>query len=211
MRQYLPLIHIPEATYCPMKNTTMSIMDIRQALLLVSTIILVCSFTGCLNPPQLERKVIEDTGTLHLPDAFGSSLRIESDHGIIYTPEQFPHEGFKDGMKVLFTGTTSPNPYYPVQTAIPIHLVLLRPLPGSAGPVYGIGNVTHVDLEGGFYGITVDTGSSSGIIRYYPSNLDQEFQVDGITISFSGDEQPGMVTVQQWGTPLFITRVRQIT
>jgi hypothetical protein len=186
-------------------------MDIRQAILVIITIILVCSFTGCLNPPPLERKVVEDTGTLYLPDAFGSALRIESDHGIIYTPDPFPHEGFKDGEKVFFTGTTSQSPYYPIQTAIPINLVLLRPLPGSGGTVYGIGNVTHVDLEGGFYGITVNTGGPSGIIHYYPENLDKEFQVDGIAISFTGEEKTDVSTIQQWGIPLFVTRIREIT
>jgi hypothetical protein len=102
----------------------------------------------------------------------------------------------------------SQNTYYPIQTAIPLDIILLHPLPGTEGPVYGTGRVTFVDTEGEFYGITVDTRGSAGTIRYYPLDLDREFQVDGLNISFSGEERPDVITTSQWGTPLFLTRIR---
>jgi hypothetical protein len=188
----------------------MTDMNSRRVFLVAIALVITCALAGCLNPPVIERRVVEDTGTLHLPDIFGSVLRIEGDHGIIYTPDPFPYDGYREGMKVTFTGETSTSPNYPVQSSIPVDLILLRPLPGTTGPVYGIGNITYVDLEGGFYGITVDTRTPSGIITYYPLDLDKEFQVDGITISFTGVEQPGVVTISQWGTPIFLNRVKRI-
>jgi hypothetical protein len=189
---------------------SLMIKSCRQALIIIAILGLTCTIAGCLSSPALERKVINGTGTLYLPDLFGSALRIESDHGIIYTPATFPDIGFKNGMKVEFIGAISQNPYYPIETTIPLDLILLHPLPGTKGPVYGTGTVTHVDIEGGFFGITVDTKGQGGTIRYYPLDLDKEFQVDGLMISFSGEEQPDVVTTSQWGTPLFLTRVRPV-
>jgi len=180
----------------------------RRALIIFVILGLACTIAGCLSPPALERKVITDTGTLYLPDLFGSTLRIESDHGIVYIPDPFPDNGFKTSMKVEFFGETGQNIYYPIQTAIPLDIILLHPLPGTKGPVYGTGRVTYVNTEGGFYGITVDTRGLAGKIKYYPLDLDKEFQVDGLNISFSGEEQPDVITTSQWGTPLFLTRVR---
>jgi hypothetical protein len=178
----------------------------RQTMILLCIVAFACLLAGCLSPPALERKVVTDTGTLFLPDLFGSALRIESDHGIVYTPAPFPANGFKTGMKVEFIGKTGQNPFYPVQTSIPLELILLHPLPGQKGPVYGTGKVTKVDIEGGFYGITVDVPGQDRAIRYVPENLDREFQVDGLNISFSGEEQPDVITTSQWGIPLDLTR-----
>ncbi len=183
----------------------------RQIVIVLIILALATVMAGCLSPPALERKVVDDTGTLYLPDLFGSSLRIESDHGIVYTPVPFPSDGFKNGMKVEFIGETSQNPYYPVQTSIPLDLILLHPIPGSGGgPMYGIGEVTKVGIEGGFYGIIVDVPGQDRAIRYVPDNLDREFQVDGLNLSFSGQEQPDVITTSQWGTPLYLTREKAI-
>ena len=181
-----------------------------QVVIISGIIAFATIMAGCLSPPALEKKVVDDTGTLYLPDLFGSALRIESDHGIVYTPAPFPSDGFKNGMKVEFIGETSQNPYYPVQTSIPLDLTLLHPLPGTAGPMYGIGKVTKVGIEGGFYGITVDVPGQDRAIRYVPEDLDREFQVDGLNISFSGEEKPDVSTISQWGTPLYLTRVKAI-
>ena len=182
----------------------------QKTLLIFVILGISCIIAGCLSPQALERKVVADAGTLYLPDLFGSTLRIESDHGIVYIPDPFPYNGFKTGMKVEFSGETSQNTYYPIQTAIPLDIILIHPLPGTKGSVYGTGRVTFVDTEGGFYGITVDTRGPEGTIRYYPLDLDREFQVDGLNVSFSGEEQPDVITTSQWGTPLFLTRIKPI-
>lgn len=170
---------------------------------------LACS--GCTGSTPTERKIIFDTGTLFLPDAFGTPLKIEGDHGIVYIPEKIPYEGFKNGMKVRFAGTASQSPYYPVQPSIPIELILLRPVPGVEGPIYGIGKVMYVNSERGFYGIAVENGEPTGPVTYYPVDLDREFEKDGITVSFTGEERPDLAGTNQWGTPIFLTRVKKIS
>ena len=48
----------------------------------------------------------------------------------------------------------------------------MRQIPGDNGYIYGIGNVTYISTEGGFYGIVVDTGGKSGVVQYLPLDLD---------------------------------------
>jgi hypothetical protein len=68
--------------------------------------------------------------------------------------------------------------------------------------VSGTGTVAFIDLEGGFYGIVADDGS-----HYYPLNLDAEFQVDGLPISFSGILRRDIATTAQWGAPIELTHI----
>ena len=80
-------------------------------------------------------------------------------------------------------------------------------LGASEGPepediVSGVGVVTYVDLEGGFYGIVV--GDST---RYNPLNLDAAFQEDGLRVRFRGVLQTDVMTTQMWGTPLEILEI----
>ena len=80
-------------------------------------------------------------------------------------------------------------------------------LGASQGPepediVSGVGVVTYVDLEGGFYGIVV--GDSA---RYNPLNLDAAFQEDGLRVRFRGVLQTDVMTTQMWGTPLEILEI----
>ena len=63
--------------------------------------------------------------------------------------------------------------------------------------VSAVGVVTYVDLEGGFYGLVV--GDSA---RYNPTNLDPEFQEDGLRVRFRGVLQEDVLTTQMWGRPL---------
>ena len=110
-----------------------------------------------------------------------------------------------------FRGSPIPNPYYPVQTGIPVDLILLRQISGDNGYIYGIGNVTYITTEGGFYGIVVDTGGKSGVVRYLPLDLDPEFSQDGIRVSFTAYGRPDVITISQWGLPVNIVRMKKLT
>lgn len=70
--------------------------------------------------------------------------------------------------------------------------------------VSAVGTVTRVELEGGFYGLVV---AEKDTARYLPSNLDAEFQQDGLRVRFRGRLQEGMMTTQQWGQPLEILEI----
>jgi len=180
-------------------------------LLPVFILVIFVIFSGCTNTMVPERTIVDGTGVLHLPDMFGSSLKITGDDGLVYIPTSFPHDHFNNGDRVAFSGRTIPNPYYPVQTGIPVELVLMRQIPGNDGYIYGVGNMTYISTEGGFYGITVDTVGKSGVVQYLPLDLDSEFKQDGIVVSFTAKGNPGAITTAQWGLPVNIVRMKQLT
>jgi hypothetical protein len=182
-----------------------------HALLLVVILAIFSIVTGCTNTMVAERTTVDDTGVLNLPDMYGSSLKITGNDGLIYIPSPFPHDHFKNGDRVAFSGRTTPNPYYPIQTGIPVDLVLMRQIPGDNGYIYGTGNVTYINTEGGFYGIIVDTGGKSGVVRYLPLDLDSEFSEDGIVVSFTAKGNPDVITISQWGLPVNIVRMKKLT
>jgi len=53
-----------------------------------------------------------------------------------------------------------------------------------APTIGGLGTIRFIPLEGGFYGIDADDGA-----QYYPINLDDQYRVDGMRISFSASCQ----------------------
>lgn len=180
-------------------------------LLLVLILAVFCTVSGCTNTMVPERTVVDGIGVLNLPDMFGSPLKITGDDGLIYLPAPFPSDHFKNGDIVAFSGRTNPNPYYPVQSGIPVELVLMQQIPGNDGYIYGIGNVTYITTEGGFYGIVVDTGGKSGVVRYLPVDLDTEFAQDGSVVSFTAKGNPDVITIAQWGQPVSIVRMKKIS
>ena len=72
----------------------------------------------------------------------------------------------------------------------------------SADHITGNGTITYIDLEGGFYGIIADDGE-----HYFPLDLDERYQVDGMRITFTGKVAHDTVTIQQWGIPVEIVAV----
>ncbi|MGV8129385.1 MAG: protease inhibitor I42 family protein [Methanolinea sp.] len=62
------------------------------------------------------------------------------------------------------------------------------------------GTVTYQDFEGGFYGIAGDDGKN-----YLPLNLESQYRVDGMRISFECEEAKDVATIQMWGIPVHIT------
>ena len=98
----------------------------------------------------------------------------------------------------------SPNP-----TDEPLSGEAVTPVPDeeeSPSPedvVSGVATVRYLDLEGGFYGLVADADSA----RYNPSNLESEYQQDGLRVRFRAQLQEGMMTTQQWGRPIEILDV----
>ena len=191
----------------------MTIMKPRSlyVFLLFATLVVFLWSAGCTQNSQSERKVIESTGVLKMPDSFGSSLRIIGDDGLVYLPSPFPYVHFRDGDSVAFTAITQPDPLYPISSGIPVEIVFMQQLPEGNGYIYGFGNVTYVPLEGGFYGINVDTGGAEGTLKYYPLDMDEEFQKDGLHVSFTAKGSPGTMTTVQWGIPVNIVRMKALS
>jgi hypothetical protein len=102
-------------------------------------------------------------------------------------------------------------PYLPFVVAIVCLLITC----GCTGPengkdemeiVTGMGTVTYISLEGGFYGIVDDGG-----VEYLPLNLEEEFQKDGLKVEFEAIIKNDVATIQQWGIPVEITSIQAFT
>jgi hypothetical protein len=72
------------------------------------------------------------------------------------------------------------------------------------GNVSGTGTTTHLNFEGGFYGIISDDGN-----HYDPSNLDPEFQVDGLRARFMATTL-NAVTYHMWGISIRISHIERL-
>jgi inhibitor of cysteine peptidase len=67
------------------------------------------------------------------------------------------------------------------------------------------GTVTHVDLEGGFYGIVADDGA-----KYLPLNLEEKYRKDGLRVAFDSEIVKDAATIQMWGVPVNLTFIEGI-
>lgn len=67
------------------------------------------------------------------------------------------------------------------------------------------GTIRYVNLEGGFYGIAGDDGKD-----YLPLKLDQQYQTDGLRVSFEYEPAKDTATVQMWGIPVYLTFIEKI-
>lgn len=76
---------------------------------------------------------------------------------------------------------------------------------GEKEIVTGMGTVTYISLEGGFYGIVDDGG-----IEYLPLNLEEKFQKDGLKVDFQALIKNDVDTIQQWGIPVEITSIQAL-
>jgi inhibitor of cysteine peptidase len=68
------------------------------------------------------------------------------------------------------------------------------------------GTVTFLDLEGGFYGIIGDDGTT-----YYPLQLDEQYKIDGLRVAFEYEPVKDIATIQMWGDPVNLTFIETIT
>jgi hypothetical protein len=72
------------------------------------------------------------------------------------------------------------------------------------GNVSGTGTITHLSFEGGFYGIVSDDGN-----HYDPSNLDPEFQVNGLRVRFEATTL-NAITYHMWGISIRILHIERL-
>ncbi|MBP1928775.1 heat shock protein HslJ [Methanolinea mesophila] len=78
--------------------------------------------------------------------------------------------------------------------------------PGSFTVVSGTGVIRFIDLEDGFFGIIADDGT-----HYLPDSLPEEYQVDGLKVSFTGIAGQPAANVRMWGTPLRLNSLEPCT
>jgi hypothetical protein len=68
--------------------------------------------------------------------------------------------------------------------------------------VEGTGVIHYVDLEGGFYGLTAETGA-----RYFPMDLPEHVTRDGQRVRFRIRVRSDVMTVTMWGTPAEVLEI----
>ena len=72
----------------------------------------------------------------------------------------------------------------------------------TISPISLSGQVTYVDLEGGFYGIITPDGE-----KYLPLDLPEDYHQDGLLVDVTGVVDPDVMTIQMWGQPLRIETI----
>ena len=65
------------------------------------------------------------------------------------------------------------------------------------------GTVVFRDKDGGFFGILTDNGG-----QYEPSNLDPEYQTDGLRVRITGKLDSNHLGSHRWGNPIEIVRAQ---
>ncbi|MCQ1538879.1 DUF333 domain-containing protein [Methanocalculus taiwanensis] len=157
---------------------------------------------GCVTeePPAVTE--VSGIGTIHYFDLEGGFYGIVSDTGEQYLPVNLAEELKVDGTAVTFTGVPEDDSVTMYMWGTPIRITEIR-VDHAEPPISGTGVITHIDLEGGFYGIISGAGT-----RYLPLNLAEEFKIDGLSVSFTATPEDVM-TIQQWGQPVTIISITE--
>ena len=103
---------------------------------------------------------------------------------------------------VFAAAACSTNPPPETMTPTPAETPDAAPAPGL---VSGVGTITFLDLEGGFYGLVADDGA-----KYDPLNLDEAFRQDGLRVRFRARLRTGVMTIRQWGKPVEIQEIARL-
>ena len=175
---------------------------IMPAMAAVAIIAVLAS--GCITANGQVEGQISGNGTITYVDLEGGFYGIVGDDTNRYLPLDLGREYQVDGMRVAYTVELEKDTATIQQWGTPVRVVSLEPI-GAAGKISGNGTVTYIDLEGGFYGIVTDDGK-----EYFPLNLEESLKVNGTRVAFDADVREDTVTIQQWGTSVEITDIRQI-
>ncbi|HOB17399.1 MAG TPA: DUF333 domain-containing protein [Candidatus Methanoculleus thermohydrogenotrophicum] len=176
-------------------------------LVIVLTLIAAVIACGCMavgGEDELPDDCISGIGTVTYVDLEGGFYGIVADDGERYLPTDLPAEYRKDGLRVRFTADVARDNATIQQWGTPIDIVSIEE-GDTRRTVTMNGTITYIDLEGGFYGIIAEDG-----MNYYPSNLLEEYQIDGLRVRFSADVEEDTAGFQMWGTPVKIRAVEPI-
>jgi heat shock protein HslJ len=143
--------------------------------------------------------LISATGEIRYMDFEGGFYGIVADDGTHYLPSGLPEKYMVDGLKVSFSGIAHAPDANIRMWGTPLDIRSIQTLEEEFDAT---GTITYFDFEGGFYGIV-----SSDQTHYFPLNLPPEFERDGIKVSFRAVEEPDVMTIQMWGTPIRILSI----
>ncbi len=149
---------------------------------------------------------ISSNGTIRHVDRNSESFVIFSDNHMKYLPVFLGPQFRSDGLRVNFsaypvTMTDPPAGMMPV-TLVTIALTGEPPDP----TIFQTGNVTWVNLGGGFFGIMGDDGN-----LYIPSNLDKKFSKTELQVKFTAEKtDSGLSRLHLWGIPVELLEIERL-
>ncbi len=76
--------------------------------------------------------------------------------------------------------------------------------PAPSERIEGFGVVTYVDLEGGFFGITMEDGR-----RLDPQQLEEPFRRDGLRVRVVAEPVRGVMTTRMWGVVVKLVDIQR--
>ena len=87
---------------------------------------------------------------------------------------------------------------------LPLALLAFLLIAGcEIGEIEHTGTITHVERDGGFWGIIVAEDST----RFRPTNLPVEFEQEGMEVEFEGYVLSEQRVEGEWGIPIELTEV----
>ncbi len=147
------------------------------------------------------RRSIATNGTVTYIDLEGGFYGIIAEDGLNCLPSNLPDEYRIDGLFVRFTADIEDDIMGFPMWGVPVKIRSIEPI-GGVRLVAASGTVTHIDLEGGFYGIVADDGE-----RYFPLGLGENWLVDGMNVTFVARAREDVATIGGWGTPVDIIAI----
>ncbi|MCK8518559.1 putative hemolysin [Methanoculleus sp. 7T] len=147
---------------------------------------------------------VSGNGTVTYVDLEGGFYGIAADDGKRYLPTDLPAEYRQDGLRVTFSADIARETANIQQWGTPVDIVAIE-MGDNRRTVATNGTVTYIDLEGGFYGITAEDG-----MNYRPTNLPDEYRIDGLRVQFSADVEEDVAGFQMWGTPVTIRTIEPL-
>ena len=147
---------------------------------------------------------ISGNGTVTYVDLESGFYGIVADDGERYLPRNLPADFRQDGLRVTFVVDIANETATIQQWGAPVDVVSIEK-GDTRRTVATNGTVTYIDLEGGFYGIIAEDG-----MNYLPSNLPEEYRIDGLSVQFCADMEEETVGFHMWGTPVKVRIIEPI-
>jgi hypothetical protein len=166
---------------------------------------------GCSIPgPDSHPQPTAGNGTIRLLPIEKDIYNIAADDGAQYYPLYLPASFRIDGMRVAYTVQVNTTVARIPGVGVPVDVIELVALSPPGSMIAATGTIRYVDLEGGFYGITVDKGVQYGTVDFFPINLADQFKVNNSMVRFTGVPQRDVVTTSMWGIPIQIVEMEKI-
>lgn len=137
---------------------------------------------------------VSGEGTVSFIESDGGFFGITTQDGEKYRPGNLPIAMRVEGTRIRFVGVAKVPAPGSEGWGIPLSLISITIL---SDQISASGTVKYIRIEGGFFGIITPDDR-----KYLPLNLPEEFQVDGMPVTFTAREKPGVATTAMWGKPV---------